>query len=487
MVANVRERVPIEARSLTVQGHVAAIFGRPSRVAVPLFFGIATVLLVWSRLANLQTPFWNDEAVMALIYSAGGPDVIFDGDHYIPNNHVLFSLTTWVTRRTLGEFEAAYRLWSVVPALAAVGLVAWWARRSLGTATAVLVFGLAVVSPMHYFLAPQARGYGLAMLAGAGMLIGALRTDRQEAADGWVLFACSGIVGIWTLPVFALPFVAQVAVLLTRPRLRRMTVLVVGVVGAASLVFYSPLLRAILDESDQEFGDVLHWPDLVTAPYDHLFHPTIDVLIPDSILSLSTRDATVAIVVTSTVVLLAVIRLVRENRFLLMNLVVPIAGTYAAFLIGRFHVAPRFVSPLFFHVVVLLAVGGSVVWSSASRWRAPRVMALAAGGERLRLDQKPESSWRYCFLPGGFIFVIVHGWGAEIPDTSCLRYRGGVRMDIPQQQYSPVGARGQMEIWIVPPPTSATPAASATRPTRPCTHGYSGAIPSPDIGLVSLS
>lgn len=75
---------------------------------------------------------------------------------------------------------------------------------------------------------------------------------------------------------------------------------------------------------------------------------------------------------------------------------------------------------------------------------------------RLRALPKPESPWEYCFLRGDFIFVIVHGFEAEIPDLSCLRHGGGVRMDIPQQQHPPVGTRGQMEIWIVTPPTPAT-------------------------------
>jgi hypothetical protein len=218
-------------------------------------------------------------------------------------------------------------------------------------------------------------------------------------------------------------------------------------------------------------------------------------------------------IVASALVVLAVIRLVRENRFLLMNLVVPIAGTYVAFLVARFHVTPRFASFLFFHAVVLLAVGGSVVWSNVSGWRGFRVTALvvallafligshdivretrlqakqpwensrmvaqisdATGIDRvyankgllslsyyvdegrLRALPKPDSPWQYCYLPGDFIFVIVHGFDAEIPDLRCLRWRGGVHMDIPQQQHPPVGARGRIEIWIVPPPTPATPA-----------------------------
>jgi hypothetical protein len=41
-------------------------------------------------------------------------------------------------------------------------------------------------------------------------------------------------------------------------------------------------------------------------------------------------------------------------------------------------------------------------------------------------------------LADGFIFVVVHVFGAVIPDLRCLRQRGGVHMDVPQQQDSPV-------------------------------------------------
>src|SRR5207247_11821 len=147
--------------------------------------------------------------------------------------------------------EAVYRFWSVVPGLVAVALVAWWAWRRVGPAVSVAVVMLATVSPVHLFLTPQARGYGLALLAGGGMLVAAVRaTDRGRHADvAW--FAVFSAVGIWTLPSFVLPFGAQALVLLRRRDVRRPTLLACGAVAASSLLFYAPLLGAIARSSDQ--------------------------------------------------------------------------------------------------------------------------------------------------------------------------------------------------------------------------------------------
>jgi hypothetical protein len=127
-------------------------------LGVVLSVAVATLLLCWSRLANLGTSFWNDEAYTAMKYADAGPQAIFGGELYIPNNHVLFSLASWATTNIFGRFEAAYRIWSVLPALVAVVLVAWWARRFFDSVTAVVVVGLATVSEIHLVLAPQARG-----------------------------------------------------------------------------------------------------------------------------------------------------------------------------------------------------------------------------------------------------------------------------------------------------------------------------------------
>ena len=159
--------------------------------------GAVVLVLLWSRLAVLGTSFWHDETVTAFFYVDRGPRGIFFG-HYVPNNHVLFSLLSWATTGIVGHFEASYRIWSVLPALVSVAVIGWWAWRRFGPLTAVAVLIFATVAPLHLVLAPQARGYGLGFLAGAGMLVGAARAADSGSVSDVVVFAAFGLVGIWT-------------------------------------------------------------------------------------------------------------------------------------------------------------------------------------------------------------------------------------------------------------------------------------------------
>src|SRR5262249_6074988 len=128
-----------------------------SAAALVLLFGV----LAWTRIAPLSVGFWNDEAFSATNYIDGGPRAIFFAP-YVPNNHALFSLMAWITTKLFGRSEVAYRLPSVLPAIAAVVIVAGMAWRRLDPWTAVAFTALAVGSPVHLELGVQARGYGLA-------------------------------------------------------------------------------------------------------------------------------------------------------------------------------------------------------------------------------------------------------------------------------------------------------------------------------------
>jgi len=74
------------------------------------------LVLVWTRLANIGTSFWSDEAHSAYYFAGQGPHAIFFRE-YVPNNHALYNLLSWVTTGALGRSEAASRFWSVVPGI----------------------------------------------------------------------------------------------------------------------------------------------------------------------------------------------------------------------------------------------------------------------------------------------------------------------------------------------------------------------------------
>jgi hypothetical protein len=473
---------------------------------------VMSVVLVWSRLANLGTGFWADEAYSAFYYSGRGPRAIFF-DTYVPNNHVLYNLASWVTAGALGRFEASYRIWSVLPALAAVALAAWWAWKRIGPIAATVIVILATVSPVHLILAPQARGYGLAMFAGVVMLIGAVRASDGGETRDVVLFAVGVLVGIWTLPVFALAAVAQAGVLLANPRVRKVTLIACGVIAAASLAFYAPMLGDIVHNAHQRFGAQLAVVGVLTGVYHQLAAPTMTNALPSDPHGLLNQAATFVAIAVLTVA--AIVRLARArpehspiaDRALLAHLTVPIFGTYLALVAGRFYVQPRFASYLLFHVLVLLAIGAQQIWDLVASIAPVKVVAailIAAvaitGTSRVATVTKDEAllPWEnskfvaefarstglnyvftdsthpaalyyylgekrvvhllpaavkkqsYCAVKSRFIFVDDTYHQTVKPSLKCLLDRRAVRIHVPQQKTPPIRRPGVLTVFLVP-------------------------------------
>jgi len=470
-----------------------------SAIAATAAAGVLVLVLVWSRTANLGVSFWLDEAYTAVHYVNRGPHGIFFG-HYIPNDHVLFSLLAWATTSSVGRSEGAYRLWSVLPGLAAVGLAGWWMWRRVGPWAGVVVVALATVAPLHLELAPQARGYGLAFLAGAGMMVSAVRaSDRGRPADVAV-FAVLGLIGIWTLPVFALAFVSQAAVLLVRRDLRRATLVACAAVGVASVLFYAPLLDGILRNSQQQFGAQLPWYGWLSGPWQDLAHPTLAAFVPQSGSALASPLLAGVFVV---LVALAARRCWRRGeRYLLLHLTVPVVGTFLVLTLARSYVAARFISFLLFHVLVLLTLGIVELWEIARHVELLRlalvvvlvvmviigcehtvqqtrrvssfpienfklvariVNASGAHTHVLTNSTVPEGLWYYlgtqrvsvlparvlsrsvCAIRSPLVFVDHHFQSPE-PNIGCLRRRGWVPIHVRQR-------RGSVDVWTPPKPT----------------------------------
>jgi hypothetical protein len=476
---------------------------RAERIAF-VVVGAVTVVLLWSRLADLDTSLWHDEAFTVMTYVRRGPVSMLFG-YYDPNNHLLFSLLAWATARTIGDGEAAYRIWSVMPALGAVALLGWWARWRLGLLAAVAVVVLATMSPTHLELAPQVRGYGLGFLAGAGMLVTAARVcDRGQVLDV-SLFAGFGLVGIWTLPQVVLAFVACTIVLLVvRRDLRRPVLVAFGLVGMLSLLFYAPVMSEMLRSSQKDYGaESLPWYGWVSAPLNDLARPTLAILSPVKFTPsrLSSSPTTGGPLLAGACIMLVGLgcrRLWRTgDRALLALVLVPVIATYSAIVAARFYFMSRFGSFLLFHVIVLLALGIVELWDLVRPHGAPFRIASAAvatalivagslniarqthdlpyeqfqlagelidgskiervvtnsvrpaglqhylGRERVETVDTSTLVRLFCFDPGPLVFVAHHNFDAEEPDLSCLRARKAVSVHL-------VGSRrGSMDIWML--------------------------------------
>jgi Dolichyl-phosphate-mannose-protein mannosyltransferase len=341
-----------------------------------LAIAVAGLFVLWSRLDALNQSLWHDEVFSIVNYTSKGPSEILFGD-YVPNDHVLFNLLAWPTAKLLGESEVSYRLWSVVPAIAAGAVIVWWAWGALGRWTAAIVALLVAFSPVHHDLAREARGYGLGFLAGALMLVFAYRVARGGARrDFWVL-GLAGVVGTFTLPQFAIAYLGQAVPLLTRRDLRVRVLVMLGAVGAVVLLLYAPVLSDIIDTSDTVSGGPLSWHAPVTGPLEHLLQPNLDLLAhrpTDAYAIVPNRPDQV---IAGTLALVGAIMLWRAgSRMLLALLLVPLPFTYTVLTLGRFHVHERYGSFLLFHALLLAAVG---IVGLVRAYPAGRLRYAAAG------------------------------------------------------------------------------------------------------------
>lgn len=342
-------------------------------------------LLVWTRLVPLNLGFWGDETFTVARYVDPGPRGTFGS--YVPNNHMLFSLLAWATTSVLGRAEAIYRVWSVLPALAAVGIVAHVLWRRDRPACAVIFTFLALTSPVHLELAPQARGYGLGFLAGAAMLWASLRLEeRRDRAAGTTLTA-GALAGIWALPVVVLAFAGHVLVLLRRAATRRLAVITATVVAVASLVFYAPVLGDLIVATGQEFGERLPWHAPVTGPFTLLLERSARLLAPDA-------SSRVLFAVTGVVLALGALRSMRIERGgwgLVAHLVVPVGLTFTTLTVLQLFVMHRFASFVLFHVLALAAFG---------------LTGLLEGAERLWGARATPESERLTALPAVLLVIV---------------------------------------------------------------------------------
>jgi hypothetical protein len=347
--------------------------------------------LVWSRLIGISQSLWYDELNTLTLFANHGPSGIWSNSHYIPGDHMLFMLLTWATVQATGQHsEPVLRSWSVIPAVAAVAVTTWWLWRRFDRWVAAIFAVLATGTPLSLELSTGARGYGLEILAGALMMVGAdsLRWSRSRRAF-W-LFVGSAILGIWTLPNFVLPFIATCGVLLHAQSLRRMVARAVLITGLASLIFYVPVLSAVLRSLGQQYGSLLPWHGFISGPLKDLLAPTVLLLAPD----LSVTEG--AIIAGCVVAAGAVALWLAPERVLVLIVIVPVAVTYLFLELAGIRYAPRFAVSVILPLVVLAAAGlvalGRLPFrlratGSVKAWLAAGAAVAATAGSVVLLNQ----------------------------------------------------------------------------------------------------
>ncbi len=345
---------------------------RPGRCAATIAT-LAGLTLIWTRLLVLSQSLSGGEASMVEHYIGRGPGSIFG--RYSPDDHLLFGLLTWLTTTVTRDFTApAYRVWSVVPALAAVAILTWWLWRRLDRWVAVTFIVLAAAAPPFLLASVRAGGYGLALLAAAVMLIATDSLAQRRSARQLLLFTVSAIIGVWSLPWFGLSVLPAIGILMLRPGLRRDAVQAAAMIVIAGLVFYLPVIGAVGRTAGGDFGPALPWHGVVSRPLEDLVAPVFRVLAP----GLSVTAATVLGGVLVTAGMLVLWR--RPERMLAVTLLGPPLFGYAVVEVGRYAPSRDFLRFLELPLLVLCAVPivAAGRWLARGRSRSGLVLGAAA-------------------------------------------------------------------------------------------------------------
>jgi hypothetical protein len=319
---------------------------------------------------GLDQGFWHDEVYSVSTYIQGGPRTIFFGD-YVPNNHMMFSLLSWLTISLGGESELAIRFWSYVPAAATVIGLSVWLFRRWGLITSISFLVLWTTSPVVTNLSREARGYGLAFAAMTLLLVGAADAVRGHSAlRSRAAVAGGALLGTLTLPVFVLPSIAVFAALLVPTDTRRWAKWLPVAVGIPCFLWYLPVLRDLIGNSRQKFGEPLSWHSVVTEPIKLLALPEVGAA--PSALRLIGAGALAALVA------IGLARLWRRSRVEAAVFILPVAFTLVVLTLLQLFVVQRFISYLVIPVLVGLSIGCALVieWLMLkSRAAAPAVGA----------------------------------------------------------------------------------------------------------------
>ena len=326
-----------------------------NRAVTTALYAVLGLALVGTRLIGLGHSFWHDEVIAVEGFIRAGPREILAGPDL---SHELFGLLAWGTSSVLGESEIAFRLWSVVPFIAGVALVTVWLHVRVTAIAGVLFLFLATVSPLLLDITRQARGYGLAFLAMSIVIVAALEADRWKSDWAVVALCVGGVVGTWTLPQFAIAYLATGAVMLTNRELRRRTALALGVSLLAIFAWYAPHIGQVRDAARIEDGVQIDTLWLLTAPIDQ-------VLIP-AFLWIDGTALVAGLVWLPLVLVSALVMgsspLVRERRTALV-LVAGVVATILVLWLGRAYLVPRYLSYLLVPLFVLLATGMAALFA----------------------------------------------------------------------------------------------------------------------------
>lgn len=364
-----------------------------ARVPTPALVAylVLTATLVATRFVGLGHGFWHDEIVGVREYVRTDPYEILFGPGL---SHQLFSILGWTTSSVFGESEIALRLISVVPFLAGVMLVTVWLHIRAGALSGVLFLFLATVSPLLLDITRQARGYGLGFLAMALVIVGAMEALRDPRARYVVMLSAGGLIGMLTLPNFAVAFAATSLALLAVPALRVQAGVGVGASLALAALWYAPHRSELGEVSRTPYGNQVGIREVLTAPFDQILLPSLmrlDGETPVQSLAWLPLIAVIAIPV-------AMSPFLRAGRTAWI-FCAGIVASVLALVVSQAFVVPRYLSFLLVPALVLLATGLASILGNLTRRPQFVRTVIALGVVGLLIVAFPANALRVTGLP----------------------------------------------------------------------------------------
>ena len=186
--------------------------GRRRAISVALI-ALGALLRLWQFLG--RGSFWLDEAAIARNVTSRSLTHLFQPLDYAQIAPKGFLLVEKLATMAFGTHDWAFRLWSLLTALAALPLFYALARRVLDVHGALLALAFFAVLGRPIYYASEAKQYGSDIFFACLLLLLALRVPTHDAAPRhWLRLGVLGAIAVWFSQP-ALFILAGVAVALT--------------------------------------------------------------------------------------------------------------------------------------------------------------------------------------------------------------------------------------------------------------------------------
>ena len=233
------------------------------------YFGLVTLLSVFSILSLefISSDLWFDELITLFDFAnKTHPREIFLS-YPVANNHILFSFTLWLWLHLI-DFSAAeflLRFPCYLLGVITLAIFFFYGKTFLGNAGALLLTLMVSISPIYLAFLYQLRGYGISMLLALIATVGSMYVVSGSIRRGLVYYAPCAILlpGVMPTNIFLnltlYLFMTGVLVKKGEGRRRYLLLLTLGLISAAGLIVYFPILSDMIKVSKRTIAWTSPW------------------------------------------------------------------------------------------------------------------------------------------------------------------------------------------------------------------------------------